>query len=175
MQTLEFESLFQQFLHMRDRHQDLAIMGPWLQDQLKKFSFPDLEQLPFVPCAYTRNYVARETPSGGFESLIMRWDKAVTTSIHGHPGFSFYHVISGKFRMELFQPSNTGRINLEECHEFVAQDTIWNLGAMGKFDNFIHRITCLEPGSTFHLYSDDALKGIAMEDAQREACLTSSN
>ena len=34
------------------------------------------------------------------------------------------------------------------------------VGAPGRFDNHIHRITCLSPtGHSLHVYSDDALRG----------------
>ncbi|NES19652.1 MAG: hypothetical protein F6K41_12155 [Symploca sp. SIO3E6] len=32
---------------------------------------------------------------------------------------------------------------------------------MGRYDNFIHRVTCLEPGHTFHIYSEDCQQAIS--------------
>lgn len=173
--NLEFESLFQQVLEMRDRPEDLVHLGPWLRHQLSTVAFPNLDTLPFYPQSYSRNYIAQEDPMGGFEALIIRWDKAVNTSIHGHPGFSFYHVLSGRFQMEVFRYSDTGQLHREGDYNFVEGDTIWHLGTMGRFDNFIHRVTSLEPGETFHLYSDDARKGIALDQHLNQPCIVTHN
>ncbi|NET33212.1 MAG: hypothetical protein F6K19_14530 [Cyanothece sp. SIO1E1] len=164
MQTLDLERLFQQLLHYRDSNADFFALGPWLQHQVTACSFPDLNHLPFESATYTRNCIAREKPSQHqrFEALLMRWDKQVKTRIHGHPAFSFYHVISGVFEMELFAHTATDGLQLKETRRFYAADTTWFLGQAGRYDNFIHRVTCLEPGHTFHIYSEDAQKGVSL-------------
>lgn len=166
MHTLE--DLFQELMQYRDRTADISSLGPWLQQQIAAYAFPSMHHIPFAAATYTRNCVARENlERQGFEALIMRWDQNVKTSIHGHPAFSFYHVISGVFEMELFSfeepnrlPAN--RLRLEKTQRFYPSDTTWFLGQFGRYDNFIHRVTCLEPGCTFHVYSEDAQKGISL-------------
>lgn len=163
MQTLDLEDLFQQLLLYRDRTSDISSLGPWLKQQITICEFPCLNQVPFVAGTYTRNWIAREsTKQPGFEALIMRWDHQVKTSIHGHPAFSFYHVISGVFEMELFSFETNDYLKLEKIQRFYSSDTTWFLGKPGRYDNFIHRITCLEAGYTFHVYSEDAQKGISL-------------
>lgn len=164
MQTLDLENLFQQLLRYRDRNTDISSLGPWLQQQITACTFPCPTQIPFVAATYTRNRIAQESmEQEGFEALIMRWDKQVQTSIHGHPAFSFYHVISGVFEMELFSfKAHKNCLTLEKTQRFYPSDTTWFLGQMGRYDNFIHRVTCLEAGLTFHIYSEDAQKGMSL-------------
>ena len=164
MQTLTLKSLFQKLLCYRDRTSDLSTLGPWLQSQVTVCSFPALNHIPFEAATYTRNCIAREEPNQShcFEALVMRWDKQVKTSIHGHPAFSFYHVISGVFEMEIFNRTAKNGLQLRETRLFHASDTTWFLGQVGRYDNFIHRLTCLEAGHTLHIYSEDARKGMSL-------------
>ena len=175
MQCLELNTLFQQLLHYRNQAPDLQTLGPWLQRQVPICSFPDLNQIPFAATAYTRNCIARETltarscdvgttrhPPQRFEAFIMRWDKQVQTPIHGHPTFAFYYVITGLFEMECFTHSKTGKLKSQGVQRFYPADTTWHVGQTGRYDNFIHRVRCVEPGHTFHIYSDDAQKGVAL-------------
>ncbi|MDJ1169126.1 hypothetical protein PMG71_06775 [Roseofilum sp. BLCC_M154] len=169
MQNLDVNSLFQQLLHYRDRHADFSTLGPWLKHQVIACSFPDINQLPFESGTYTRNYMAREKPNEdqGFEALIIRWDKRAKTPVHGHPTFSFYHVITGLFNMEIFTDTGKDGWHLQKTQLFCPSDTTWFLGKPGRYDNFIHRITCLEPGHTFHIYSDNAQKGMFLSKNQK--------
>ena len=173
MQKLDVKCLFQELLDYRDRNADFSNLGPWLQDQAIACSFPDLNQLPFESGTYTRNCMAKENPheDRGFEALIMRWDKEVKTSIHGHPTFSFYHVITGLFKMEFFTYTVKDGLRLQDTQLFCPSDTTWFLGQTGRYDNFIHRVTCLEAGHTFHIYSDNSQKGISLSNYHKSKCL----
>ena len=175
MQCLELNTLFQQLLHYRNQAPDLQTLGPWLQRQVPTYAFPDLHQIPFAATAYTRNCIARETlnqnrahkastreSSQCFEAFIMRWDEQVQTPIHGHPSFAFYYVITGLFEMECFTHSSTGKLQSQGVQRFYPSDTTWHVGQAGRYDNFIHRVRCVEPGHTFHIYSEDAKKGVAL-------------
>lgn len=163
--TITPESLFQQLLDYRNQTGALSALGPWLETHVQTCRFPELHRLPFAAATYTRTCIARETtdPHHGFEALLMRWDKQAQTSIHGHPAFSFYHVISGVFEMELFSDTPQTGLQLTEIRRFYPAHTTWFSGPAGRYNNFIHRVTCLQPGLTFHIYSDDAQKGIAYE------------
>lgn len=163
MQPLDLKDLFQEMLRYRDRTPNISSLGPWLQEQIATSSFPCLTHIPFATDTYTRNRIAREfSKQAGFEALIMRWDKQAKTSIHGHPTFSFYHVISGVFEMELFAYDPENRLRLKEIKHLYPSETTWFLGQIGRYDNFIHRVTCLKPGCTFHVYSEDAQQGIVL-------------
>ena len=167
METINLETLFHRLLHYRDETTNSASLGPWLQSQLKAGIFPDLAYIPFAEDTYTRNCIAREETaasharSSQFEALIMRWDKQVRTCIHGHPAFSFYYVVSGVFEIDLFAQA-AGSLKLQQTQRFSPSDTTWFSGQPGRYDNWIHRVRCLEPGLTFHVYSDDAKKGIVL-------------
>ncbi len=169
MKTLNLTMLFQQLIHYRNQTTGSQQLGPWLEQQLKNSHFPNLSHLPFSPAGYTRNSVAKELdmvecPTNNltetaFEALVMRWDKQVKTSVHGHPKFSFYYVVSGVYEIDCFVRSPEG-IQIAKTQRFQAADTTWFLGQSKRYDNWIHRVRCLEAGLTFHIYSDDAQKGV---------------
>lgn len=169
MTTLDLKILFHRLLQHRDTTADSASLGPWLKAQLKQSVFLDLDDVPFAKASYTRNFVAREREQDCgfagdrcFEALIMRWDKQAETCIHGHPAFSFYYTISGVFEIDMFSRIAENRVELQQTQRFLSSDTTWFSGQSGRYDNWIHRVRCLEPGLTFHIYSDDAKKGIVL-------------
>lgn len=166
------DTLFQNFLSYKNTTANRSSLGPWLHQHITACSFPDADQLPFRSDAYTRNCMAKENPNQnqGFEALIMRWDGQVQTSVHGHPEFSFYYVISGCFGMDLFAHSATDGLRLTETRRFGPGEAVWFLGQAGQYNNFIHQVTCLEPGHTFHIYSEDAQRGLAFEELTDHAC-----
>ncbi|MEM9089912.1 MAG: hypothetical protein AAGC93_14335 [Cyanobacteria bacterium P01_F01_bin.53] len=165
----ELVYLFKRMLYYRDSTTDMARLGPWLQRELSTIQFPNLAHLPFEPKAYTRTCIAKEgtintaitrnEPEARYEALVMRWDQQVKTSIHGHPRFSLYHVISGLFEIETFEQKRGQSLELKETQQLRAAETTWFLGQAKRYDNCIHRVTCLKPGFTFHIYSEDARKG----------------
>lgn len=167
--TLDLSALFHQLISYRNRTPDGYQLGPWLQQQLAGHPFPNLTHLPFSPASYTRNCIAKESASpedspeeiteATFEALIMRWDGQVKTSVHGHPKFSFYYVISGLYEIDRFVLSNN-KLEMAETQRLQATETTWFQGQSQRYDNWIHRVRCLEPGLTFHVYSDDAQKGV---------------
>ena len=58
---------------------------------------------------------------------------------------------------------NSCKHNTSTCSWRIISATaaaVMDLGAPGRFDNHIHRITCLsDTGHSLHVYSDDALRG----------------
>ncbi|MBL8995139.1 MAG: hypothetical protein JNM63_17460 [Spirochaetia bacterium] len=111
---------------------------------------------------YLRNSLGRSEGKKPFEALLIYWTKGARTNIHGHPDFAFYRVLRGRFRMHLYEtiPGNAEHLVREkEVVELSEGQSRFSMGAPGRFDNFIHLIECLEPGFTFHFYSDDAQKG----------------
>jgi len=167
--TLDLTALFHQLISYRNRTSDRHQLGPWLQQQLAAHPCPSLARLPFSPAGYTRNCVAKESAlpeesseemtEATFEALVMRWDRQVKTSVHGHPKFSFYYVISGLYEIDRFVLSNN-QLRIAETQRFHTSDATWFLGQSQRYDNWIHRVRCLEPGLTFHVYSDNAQKGV---------------
>lgn len=164
MQSLAWQDLFEQLLRHRNQTMDVACLGPWLEQQVHhpRYKTPSL---PFAAGGYTRTCVGREDGPHCFEALLLRWDRQVKTTIHGHPAFSFYAVIDGLFEMEFFSSCDRTPTGLypRGSQLFQPGDVAWNLGQPGRYDNFIHRVTCLKPGCTFHVYSDDAQKGVCYQ------------
>lgn len=165
MLTLNVESLFEQLVYYRDQTADFSMLGPWLKRHVTACSFPDLNDIPFKTATYTRNYITKKKPNQhqSFEALIMRWDKQAKTPIHGHPAFSFYYVISGLFKMELFDYTATSGLELKKTQLFYPSEMTWFMGLVGKYDNFIHQVSCQEPGHTLHIYSEDPRRGVSYE------------
>lgn len=69
--------------------------------------------------------------------------------------------MSGMFEMELFTHSATDGLRSQGSQLVYSGDSIWFWGQTQRYDNFIHRVKCLEPGHTFHVYSEDAQKGVS--------------
>lgn len=159
----DLEAIFQRFLDYRDQTTDVTSLGPWLQHHLTNCQFPELHHIAFATSSYTRNLIAKEGAHQGFEALLIRWDQQAITPIHGHPAFSFYYVISGIFEMEYFAHGAMKKLQYTGRQLFCATDSTWFWGQAGRYDNFIHRVKCLEPGHTFHVYSEDAQKGVSFE------------
>jgi len=109
--------------------------------------------------AYRRTYLGR-SPETGWEAIVMSWKNGNRTSIHAHPQFAGYHIADGTFRLEIFEPAAGGAARLTESAVVEGPCAFFAVGAPGRFDNHIHRITCLSPtGHSLHVYSDDALRG----------------
>ena len=105
-----------------------------------------------------RNYIGRDTESG-WEAIVMSWKKGNRTAIHAHPQFAGYTFADGVFLVEVFEPFKEG---IRLVQEMTISDIhgLYAIGEAGKFNNHIHRITCLsDTAHSLHVYSDDALKG----------------
>ena len=109
--------------------------------------------------AYRRTYLGR-CPATGWEAIVMSWKNGNRTSIHAHPQFAGYHIADGTFRLEISEPAAGGAARLTESAVVEGPCAFFAVGAPGRFDNHIHRITCLsDTGHSLHVYSDDALRG----------------
>lgn len=161
MSPLALPDWFRVILAHRAQTADLANLGRWIEHHWYQWPLPNLHHLPFAAKHYTRTCVAQEDRRSPhcFEAWLMRWDKQAQTRIHGHPTFSFYAVIDGVFEMEFFRWCDRQGLAAQGNQLFRSGDVIWHVGHLGSCDNFIHRVTCLEAGSTFHVYSDDAQQG----------------
>ena len=92
--------------------------------------------------AYRRTYLGR-CPATGWEAIVMSWKNGNRTSIHAHPQFAGYHIADGTFRLEIFEPAAGGAARLTESAVVEGPCAFFAVGAPGRFDNHIHRITCL--------------------------------
>lgn len=116
-----------------------------------------------TPAAYGRTYLGRCNETG-WEAIVMSWEQKRPSSIHGHPAFAGYFFADGVFQVELFERTATGHARLKNTVVVEAPYGFHAIGAVGCFDNHIHRITCLSPeGHSLHVYSDDALQGEVFE------------
>lgn len=104
-------------------------------------------------------------------AFVCRWEKGVSSCIHGHPSFAYYHVLEGIFQMDLYQSpqAQSPQAQLAESQTLVHDNrltlkkgnTIWGMGERDRFDNLIHKVSTQEqPGFTLHLFSDDPSKGV---------------
>lgn len=121
----------------------------------------------FSDQTYVRNYVGKD-PLSGWEVLVMSWKKGNRTAIHGHPQYAGYTFTDGEFQVEIFESNGK---EIHKIQDILIHDvqSLYALGKAGRFDNHIHRITCLSgTAHSLHIYSDDALKGIRFEETGRE-------
>lgn len=115
---------------------------------------------------YTRIYLGRDEATG-WEAIMMCWAKGSATSIHGHPAFAAYNFADGRFRVEFFKMDGEGYLTPSQTVETVGGDGFFAVGRPGRFDNHIHRITCLSgTGHSLHIYCGDARKGVVFDEAE---------
>lgn len=125
----------------------------WLSER----SLEDFNE--FSDRSYVRTYLGR-CPETHWEAILMSWKQENTTAIHAHPQFAGYHFTDGVFRVEIFEPADNHSARLVDTLVIDRPQRLFAIGDPGRFDNHIHRITCLsETGHSLHIYSDDALKG----------------
>lgn len=109
--------------------------------------------------AYGRTYLGRSAETG-WEAIVMSWERGRSSSIHAHPQFAGYFFADGDFLVELFEPVAPGKARLTQQVKVSAPHGFYAIGGAGRFDNHIHRITCLsDEGHSLHIYSGDALQG----------------
>lgn len=117
---------------------------------------------------YVRNYVGRDAATG-IEALVMSWSRGNVTSVHGHPQLACYCFADGDFLVETFEPVGGDLVRPSGCRRVAGGCGFYAVGLPGRFDNHIHRITCLsERGHSLHVYSDDALKGLKYRVAEEK-------
>ncbi|MDE5944321.1 MAG: cysteine dioxygenase [Rikenella sp.] len=141
-----------------------------LGEQIKTYVLDWLTEHPladdfaqYSPSSYIRTYLGRSTEIH-WEAILMSWQSGNTTAIHAHPQFAGYHFADGVFKVEIFEPVNDNRARLTETLIIDKPTGLFAVGPAGRFDNHIHRITCLsETGHSLHVYSDDALQGTVYE------------
>ena len=118
--------------------------------------------------AYGRTYLGRCAETG-WEAIVMSWQQDRPSSIHGHPCFAGYFFADGLFQIELFKRTAPERgVRLTEILCVEAPQGLHAVGIAGRFDNHIHRITCLsDHGHSLHIYSDEVLQGEVFETCER--------
>jgi hypothetical protein len=119
-----------------------------------------LEDFPYVENSYSRTILHRQ--SNGYEAMIARWSRDAVTTIHGHPAFGFFYLLEGKLLVESFEHHGLGVRKIAE-RIWLPDESFFIRGRVGSFDNGIHRIRVLDESLSFHIYSDDGLKGECFE------------
>lgn len=155
-----YETFFSGLTEITDANRiDNALGG-----RIKSYVLGWLAENPLTPfddysdTTYRRTYLGRSPQ--GWEAIVMSWKEGNRTSIHAHPQFAGYHFADGRFMVEVFEPTDEGLAHLVKEVEVEAPCAFFAIGEPGRFDNHIHRITCLSPtGHSLHVYSDDALRG----------------
>lgn len=139
--------------------------GDKLRDYVLNFvkTTPLTEFNHYEDNTYVRNIIGRD--ASGWEAIVMSWKKGSRTAIHTHPQFASYTFADGEFLVEIFEPCEGG-IKLVNKLTVNNQMGLYAIGEPGKFNNHIHRLTCLsETAHSLHVYSDDALNGMNLDTA----------
>ncbi len=166
--TFIYRQWWDQFSALKKTLEKSETLGPelsrWLLDQKEELLalFPKhLNTLTDTDPKYLRNCIGKNNVTQE-EGFLNYWQVQAQTSIHGHPSKIFYQVLSGSFEMEIYTraEAGSGSLSLKTKRVLRQNDYIYFEGTEAQYDNFIHRVTCLEPGFTFHFYSEDARRGI---------------
>ncbi len=111
------------------------------------------EDFELVKNSYIR-YIISNTDD--YWLSILKWDKGVKTSIHGHPQQSFLYVLDGEFTINNYK-SDTSLISSKISKTGYYYHCN---GKVNRLDNCIHRMESNIECLSLHFYSDDPRKGI---------------
>lgn len=98
--------------------------------------------------SYLRTYLGR-CPRTHWEAIVMSWKAGNRTSIHAHPQFAGYYFADGEFQVEIFEQAGPTALKLANVVRVNGQEGFAAIGHPGRFDNHIHRITCLSATGPF--------------------------
>ena len=89
----------------------------------------------------------------GYRSFLIEWVPGAETATHGHPGVMFVCPISA--RLEAIEYDMVeGRPHPRETAVYGPGETMRGAADNDRHDNFVHRLRCVEPGWSLHIYSD---------------------
>ena len=170
----EFEGVFELLLNARDfvngsgsqkactetEEKDLA-------EQLQHRMVANKQRLMNLPRheSYSRHVIGVHNE---WVAYICRWEKGVTSCVHGHPWFAYYQVIDGVLDMDFYErcespcseSSELEPVRLVQSRRMNPGDVVWRSGEPHQYDNLIHRVgTGNHPGFTLHLSSENPALG----------------
>ncbi len=160
-----YEAYFRRFLQFIAQKELSKSLG----EEVKKYALQTVPEInlsdfqQFSDDSYVRNYIGKDYETG-WEALVMSWKKGNKTTIHGHPSFANYTILSGEILIETFDYIDNC---LKPIGEYRVKSGVsfYAFGESDKFDNHIHRLTCLsDTAHSLHIYSDDARKGMVFEE-----------
>lgn len=156
-----YEDFFRELMNLVRKNDLNEQLGEKLKHLALTFSSHyDLEAFDIDSAnQYERTFIGKD--ESGWEAIIITWRKGRQSSIHGHPQFAAYNVLSGNLKLEIFEDANgNGDITLVNVLKIDENTGLFAIGEFNSISNHIHRITCLSDISySLHIYSDDARKG----------------
>ena len=100
----------------------------------------------------------------GARGFLIPWQSEVWTEVHGHPPLMYMAVISGALLIDTFsRPDPEGPPVHRETITVRAGQAFHAAASNDRFDNFIHRLRCLEPTWSLHIYGDDPSLGLRFD------------
>ena len=106
---------------------------------------------------YSRHVIGT---SGKWMGFICRWEPHTCSPIHGHPSFAYYHVLQGKFSMDLYTTAQEGLAKHIDTKQLSEGHCIWKRSKPGCYDNFVHKVNTHDSGGfTLHLFSENPALG----------------
>jgi len=146
--TEKFKSIDLLYTHLQNKkYADALEQIKLLKEEIKGYDF----QLD--TSSYSRHILSKKE---GSWLMFIRWDKDVSTSIHGHPERSFIYVFEGLMEVENYKVNPLQSLSkriVEPGHYFH------NNGEIGRFDNAVHRVHTNQQTLSLNFYSDDPTKG----------------
>ncbi|HCH66555.1 MAG: hypothetical protein CL927_10390 [Deltaproteobacteria bacterium] len=89
----------------------------------------------------------------GYRSFLIDWAADAETETHGHPSVMFVVPISA--RLEAVEYTMVGgRPKALHTRTYGPGESMTGHANNDRHDNFMHRLRCVEPGWSLHIYSD---------------------
>ena len=106
----------------------------------------------------------------GYRSFLIQWTAGAETQTHGHPGMMFVVPISARLEAVEYAMVNDRPQRLG-TRTYGPGDAMTGWADNDRHDNFMHRLRCVEPGWSLHIYSDWGGRGPRF-DAEGRLILT---
>ena len=89
----------------------------------------------------------------GYRAFLIDWEAGAKTLTHGHPNTMFVMPISARLEAVEYAMVD-GRPVPQHTRTYGPGQSMTGWADNDRHDNFVHRLHCVEPGWSLHIYSD---------------------
>lgn len=113
-----------------------------------------------VGCQDAPNAICRPLPESvvGYRSFLIDWELGAETATHGHPSVMFVYPISAVLEAVEYAMVD-GRPEPLRTVRYGPGQSMTGWAPNDRHDNFVHRLRCVQPGWSLHIYSDYGGRG----------------
>ena len=100
----------------------------------------------------------------GYRAFLIDWAAGAETLTHGHPSVMFVMPISARLEVVEYAMVD-GRPAPQRTRTHGPGQSMTGWADNNRHDNFMHRLRCVAPGWSLHIYSDWGGRGVRFDAA----------